>query len=111
MYGAPVGSLLVTANGQLVTRTNTTTNVVVIPPVRIFNIHLISGGTASVLTLSNNSDINGVGGTVWVKVTGAINTGSTFDFGINGIAFPKGAFITVDVNIVSATISFRADSF
>lgn len=106
MYGSPAGSVYIAASGYIVQRTNVTTNVGVNTPTRIFNIHLISGGTASVLTISN-----GQTGNVMLKVTGAINTGSTFDFGVNGVTFPAGAYVTVDVNIVSATINCRGDSF
>lgn len=107
MYGAPVGTINVTSTGQLLTYNNNTDgNIGVDYKCRIFNIHLISSSTASVLTISN-----GISGSVFIKVTGTISTGVTFDFGINGVVFSSGAYITVDANIVSATIACRADAF
>lgn len=105
MFGAPVGTVNITANGYLVQRTNATTGVVVNTTCRVFNIHLVSSSTASVLTISN-----GQSGSVYLKLTGTISTGATFDFGVHGVLFPSGAYATVDGNIVSATIVCRGDS-
>lgn len=106
MYGMPVGTVYVTTSGYLTTTTINPSNKTVNSPDIIFNIHLISSSTASVLTISN-----GQTGNVMIKVTGIISTGATFDFGINGMTFPLGAYVTVDGNIVSASIATRRSQF
>lgn len=108
MYGAPVGTVSITASGYILSTTITdagSTTVNTPQGTRIFNIHLISGGTASVLNIAN-----GQGGTNWLKLTcPVVSTGNTFDFGINGVFFPLGAYATVDGNIVTAQIQCRQD--
>lgn len=109
MLGETVGTVFVTANGQLITHVNNTTGITVIPTVEVLNIHIISSGTAaSVITLSNGADINGVGGTVFVKETGTSGTGKTIDYGVYGKLFPRGAFVTVDANLIGASITCKA---
>lgn len=106
MYGNPVGTIYVTTSGYLTTTVIQPIGKTVNLPDIVFNIHLISGSTASVLTISN-----GQTGNVMIKITGTISTGQTFDFGINGMTFPLGAYITVDGNIVSASIATRRSQF
>jgi hypothetical protein len=106
----PVGTINTNATGYLISSTTTDaagTNVNVVPiGTRIYNIHLISSGTASVLTIAN-----GNGGTTYIKVTGTVSTGATFDFGHHGVTFPAGAYITVDGNIVSTSIACAQEQF
>jgi len=108
MYGSPVGTVSISATGYVISSTTTdAAGTTVNNPVstRIFNIHLISGGTASVLNIAN-----GQGGTNYLKLTcPVVSTGNTFDFGVNGVVFPLGAYATVDGNIVTAQINCRAD--
>lgn len=104
MYGSPVGTLNITGSGYLITHVNSTTSMTTNLSTRVFLVHLISGGSPSVLTISN-----GQTGSVLLKMTGTANTGVNFDFGINGILFPQSAYATVDGNIVSATIILRGD--
>ena len=105
MLGVGVGTVNVTANGYLTTSTSSPSTY--LPTgTRVFHIHLISTGTASVLTIQN-----GQGGTTFIKVTGTVSTGVDFDFGIYGQSFPAGAYVTVDGNIVSAAIVCKADQF
>lgn len=72
-------------------------------PIRVYNINLISGATASVIIL--RSGTSGAG-TAWIQETGTISTGKTFDYGFHGHYFPSGCFVSVDANIVSAEISY-----
>lgn len=72
-------------------------------PIRVYNINLISTGTASVIQLKSGT---ASGGTIWIQETGTISTGKTFDYGVHGHYFPSGCFVTVDGNIVSAEISY-----
>lgn len=105
MYGNPVGTVNISSAGAIITAsTFSPVGQVTAPGIRVFNIHLISGGTPSVFSLTN-----GNAGTTFVKVTGTANTGATFDFGVNGVFFPSGAFAVVDGNIVSATIACRIE--
>lgn len=107
MLGQTVGSINVSQSGYLVTRTNVTTGISANERTRIFHIHLIStSGGASVLTIAN-----GQGGTTQIKATGTTSTGVDFDFGVWGITFPSGAYVTVDGNIANATIVCKGDEF
>ena len=105
MLGETVGTISVSGSGYLITRVNNINGITVTeyPETVITHIHLISG-TASVLNIAN-----GQGGTNYIKFTGTANTGSDVDFGIFGITFPKGAYVTVDGNIVTAQITCKAN--
>lgn len=74
-------------------------------PYRLFSIHLVSGGTGSVLSIKNLD----ASGNVWVKFTGTANTGSSVDFH-DGILIPGGLYADTDANIVSAVISGRNEA-
>ncbi len=107
MLGETVGTISVSGSGYLITRVNNINGITVTeyPETVITHIHLISGGTASVLNIAN-----GQGGTNYIKATCPIvSSGNDFDFGIFGIVFPKGAYVTVDGNIVTAQITCKAN--
>ena len=110
MLGETVGSSNISASGYLITRTRAqlnggvTTTTTEYPETVITHIHLISSSTASNLTVSNGS-----GGTVWINITGVVSKGTDFDFGMWGISFPLGAYVTVDGNIVTATFTYKAN--
>jgi len=93
-FGA--GSVLRTSDGELIAAG---------VRVRVFNMHLISGGTASVIALING----GSSGTTYIKETGTANTGKTFDYGTEGHLFPNGCYADVDANIVSVLVSCRKE--
>lgn len=109
MLGQTAGTVNITGSGYLIstTITDASSSTVTIPTgTRIFHIHLISSSTASVINIAN-----GQGGTNYIKETGTISTGADFSYGIYGQSFPLGAYITVDGNIVSASIVCKADQF
>lgn len=107
MYGEPVGTIDISQSGYLTTSNITTINKTVNSPDRIFHIHLIStSGGGSVLIVAN-----GQGGTQRINITGTTSKGIDFDFGINGITFPLGAYITVDNNLSNAAITGRREQF
>lgn len=107
MYGAPVGTIYVTGSGYLTSHVNTTTGITTYEPTRVFHISLVSSGTAaSVIQITNGS-----GGNVYINETGTAGKGSEFDFGINGKAFPAGAYVIADANLISAAIDCRSDKF
>lgn len=107
MLGETVGTIYVTSSGYITSHTNQTTNVITHEPTRIFHIHLISSGTgASVIQISN-----GQTGSIYISETGTSGKGADFDYGMWGMTFPASAYVTVDSNIVSASIICKADKF
>jgi len=68
-------------------------------PTRLYAVSLISGGTASVLSLYDGTS---AGGNEQVKITGTISTGTVINFA-GGLRFPNGLFADADANISSAT--------
>lgn len=106
MLGETVGTIDVSATGNLISRTiaQASGNISQIEEVTITHIHLISNGSgASVLIISN-----GQGGTQRINITGITSKGIDFDFGVFGITFDKGAFVTVDGNISNAAITCKS---
>lgn len=76
--------------------------------VRVFSIHILSGGGgATVVSLRNGSTVSG---TVWVTETGIVSTGKTFNYGTQGILFPSGCFVDVDANTTSVLVSYNNNS-
>lgn len=89
------GTVLITADGVVGTSGIAT---------RVFFIHIISGGTAAVVSLRNGTTVTS---TIYVTETGVISTGSTKSYGANGILFPAGCFCDVDTNTTSVLVSFE----
>ncbi len=109
MLGETVGTVSMSASGYVTSTviTDATNNTVLIPKsTRIFHMHLISDTTASNVLVAN-----GQGGTTQINITGTISKGVDFDFGIWGITFPNGAYVTVDAHTVSVQITCKADQF
>lgn len=71
---------------------------------RVFVIHIISGGTAAVVSLRNGATVSG---TIYVTETGTISTGKTIAYGVNGITFPSGCFVDVDTNTTSVLVDYE----
>lgn len=74
-------------------------------PIRLFSVVLMSGGTASVLSLLDGTTS---GGTEYVNITGTASTGSVVNFA-GGLRFPDGLYATVDGNISYAVLSFTEE--
>lgn len=73
--------------------------------VRIFSLHIISGGGgASVVSLRNGATGSGA---IWVTQTGSTSTGATFNYGAHGVVFPAGCFVSTDSNSADVTIAFN----
>lgn len=70
-------------------------------PVRVFSVHAISDGTATVVNLYNGTDTNG---TKYLQIDGVISKGATLDFS-HGILFPGGCFADVDSHTANLTIA------
>lgn len=102
MYGAPVGSVLVgSSDAALITTLAQGEGV------RVFNMHILSGGGGGAIVSLRNGQT--VGGTIWITETGTTSTGKTFDYGINGHFFPAGVFVDVDTNTTSVLIACRKE--
>lgn len=107
MFGEPVGPILFTSSslsGYLITTTNNTVGVIMTPQTRIVHIHLISGATPSVIIVRN-----GQGGSILINEKGKSNKGVDFDFGMWGVVFPLGAYITYDGNQLQGVITVRGE--
>lgn len=106
MLGEGVGVIpftSTTSSYYLITEQNKTLQIVNTKHTKVFHIHLISGATASNITIQN-----GNGGTTVINITGTINKGIDFDFGVWGIDFPLGAYVTYDGNQTGGTIACKA---
>lgn len=110
MYGAPVGTILVSqtsTSGYLISSTNTTTGQTNVYPTRVFHVTLVSNtGTNSLLQL-----LNGQGNSVELLVSGTSGSTRTIevDYGFHGHTFTNGCYWTTDANLVEAAIVCRAD--
>jgi len=94
--GAP-GTQLVTADG-IIGRSG--------KPVRIYHIHIISGGTAGVVAFRNGTLVTD---TIWLQETGTASTGATFDYS-EGFLLPGGCFVDVDANVTSVAVTFHTEN-
>ncbi len=90
------GSIRLTADGSVGTSGK---------PIRVFSIHLVSGGTAST-TVFNNGTASG--DTPYFQMDGTANLGLTAGFN-GGLRFPDGCFMNTDNNISYATIIYTEE--
>lgn len=74
-------------------------------PVRVYSVSLISGASASVLSLYDGTSASG---NQQVSFTGTSNTGSVLNFA-GGLRFPNGCYVSTDGNISSVTITFTKE--
>lgn len=89
------GSQLITADGVLGTSGKA---------VRIYNIHILSGGGGGAVVALRAG--TAVGGAIQIQETGTVSTGKTFDYGMHGHYFTTGCFVDVDANTTSVLISY-----
>ena len=75
--------------------------------VRVFMIHIISGGSGAVVSLRNGTSASA---TAFITQTGTANTGATFTYGTQGMLFPSGCFVDVDVNTTSVLVTYNTAS-
>lgn len=69
-------------------------------PVRVFDVQVISGGTAATVKLYNGTS---TGGTLYLQIDGVISKASSFN-SANGVLFPGGCFADVDANTTALTV-------
>lgn len=72
--------------------------------VRVFNMHIISGGGGGAIIALRAGTT--VGGTIDIQETGTTSIGKTFDYGVHGHYFPTGCFVDVDTNTTSVLIAY-----
>lgn len=75
--------------------------------VRVYTVHVISDGTAGVVSLRNGTSSSA---TAFVTETGTINTGKTINFGTQGMLFPAGCFVDVDAHCVGGIVTYNLAS-
>lgn len=74
-------------------------------PIRLFSVSLISGASASTLTLRNGVDTSG---TAYEQVDGVASQSTTKNYA-GGLRFPLGLFADVDANVSYVTFSFTEE--
>ena len=79
-------------------------------PIRVYGVHIISGGTAGVIKLHNGIATTA---TTYIQETcTAVSTGNTIMYSDRGVLFPNGCFYeeVVDGNVTSTLISFEKEA-
>lgn len=79
-------------------------------PIRIYNINVLSGGTAGQVKFYNGTDNTG---DLYIhQVCGTVSTGNGFDYGDKGFLFPDGCYYeeVVDANVTSTMVSFQVEN-
>lgn len=96
-FGCP-GTELVTADGIVGVSGK---------PVRVYQIHIISGGGgAGVVNLRNGTLVTD---TIWVSETGTASQGESFHYS-EGTLFPLGLFVDIDANVTSVAVTFHTEN-
>ena len=96
-----VGTVLKTADGVVGTSGK---------PVRIYALHILSGGTAGEVKLKSGTSSSG---TIYVQeLCTVVSTGNKFVYGEHGVLFPSGCYYeeVTDANVVSTAISFEIEA-
>lgn len=70
---------------------------------RIFTVHLISDGTATVTNLRNGTSATD---TIYATETGTVSTGKTINYGTQGMLFPAGCFLDVDAHCIGGIVTY-----
>jgi hypothetical protein len=75
--------------------------------VRVYAIHIISGGGGAAVVSFKSG---GSGGTTYLTETGTASTGKTITYGEGGIVFPAGLYVDVDANTTSVAVTYNVTS-
>ena len=73
--------------------------------IRVFSIHLVSGGTLSTTLFKDGTSTSG---TSYIQVDGVANKGVTLDFHY-GVLFPDGCYMDTDANISYCTVVYTEE--
>lgn len=71
--------------------------------VRVFTLHIISDGTATVVNLRNGTSASA---TIFATETGTVSTGKTINYGTQGMLFPAGCFLDADAHTTGGIVTF-----
>ena len=74
-------------------------------PIRVFQIHLVSGATLSTTLFKNGTS---TGGTSYIQVDGTASKGVTWE-SKNGVLFPSGCYMDTDANISFCVIVYTEE--
>lgn len=74
---------------------------------RVFTLHVISDGTATVVSLRNGTSASA---TAFVTETGTVSTGKTINFGTQGMLFPSGCFLDVDTHTTGGIVTYNQNT-
>ena len=70
---------------------------------RVFTLHIISDGTATVVSLRNGISASA---TAYATESGTISTGKTINYGTQGMLFPAGCFLDVAVHCIAGIVTY-----
>lgn len=73
---------------------------------RVFTVHLISDGTATVTSLRNGTSASA---SAFATETGTASTGKTINYGLQGLFFPSGCFLDVDAHCTGGIVTYTQD--
>jgi hypothetical protein len=73
---------------------------------RVFTVHLISDGTATVTSLRNGTAASA---TAFATETGTASTGKTINYGLQGMMFPSGCFLDVDAHCIGGIVTYAQE--
>jgi len=71
--------------------------------VRVFNITVVSDGTAGVTTVRNGTSS---GGTTYDIITGTVSTGVNRNYGTQGKVFAAGCYIDADAHSIGVAVDY-----
>ncbi len=73
---------------------------------RVFTVHLISDGTATITSLRNGTASTA---TAFATETGTISTGKTINYGLQGLMFPAGCWLDVDAHCIGGIVTYTQE--
>lgn len=72
-------------------------------PIRIYDAYVVSGATAAVVKLYNDTSATG---SDYVQIDGVISKSANLPGSGQGLLFPRGCFADVDANTVALVVSY-----
>ena len=75
-------------------------------PIRLFQVTILSDGTAGVVTIHNGTDTDGQ---EFVIPTCVISKSVTVQFGEEGLLFPAGCYYEADAHAIRAVLTYREE--
>lgn len=97
MYGAPVGTIKVTASSQIIPKDY---------KARLFNVNFMTSGTSTTVQFYSGGTAPG---TLVIQEQNSSGTPKTVDYGVNGYLFDNGIYIQLDAQASYATVQVRQE--